>query len=218
MSLQGNNEEQDTADAAERNPAVERGESPAQVPPTATIFNPPQPPPGESPPDKNASKWRENTKLGLEVFGVVLLFAYTWFSCLQWLQIRYTNKLTARALDGSDTSLKLTLEKMQKQIDAMGVFAANAGYINQGVGNAVSELTQQAGTAKSSYEDSVRPYVQIAGTPPPDQPNNASEFNFIIALRNFGSIPATKFTVDSAFIVNGKNVQKEVARQNWTSA
>jgi hypothetical protein len=64
------------------------------------------------------SRWRKNTKFFLETFGVLLLFAYTCFSCLQWLQIRYTNALTDRALTGSNKSMQDTLQKMQAQTDA----------------------------------------------------------------------------------------------------
>jgi hypothetical protein len=55
------------------------------------------------------------------------LIVYTVFSVLQWAQIRWTNRLTREALNGSDSALKQTLEKLQSQINQMSRLADNAG-------------------------------------------------------------------------------------------
>jgi hypothetical protein len=97
------------------------------LPPTVHVFQSPPTPAADYPPNKEASKWRENTKLSLEITGLLVLIVYTVFSCLQWLQIRWTNRLTREALDGSAISLRQTLDKMQGEINEMKRLADNAG-------------------------------------------------------------------------------------------
>src|ERR1035437_4348626 len=103
---------------AESKTANQGGSSDPQLPPAIATPNPP-PSPASTPTSKEKTyERRENAKLVLEIIGVLLLLAYTWFTCLQWLQIRYTNNLTARALDGNDKALSQTTAKMQGQINA----------------------------------------------------------------------------------------------------
>jgi len=46
------------------------------------------------------------------------LIIYTIFSVLQWAQIRWTNRLTREALNGSDKALAQTIERLDRQIAA----------------------------------------------------------------------------------------------------
>jgi hypothetical protein len=131
MPLEGNEHEDNASDAPQQIAANQGGESGSGLPPVVGPPDSPPSPPGQNHSAQRSNNWRANTKLGLEIFGVVLLTAYTVFSCLQWLQIRYTNTLTARALDGSATTLRETLGKMQLQVDATNnwAVAANAGLL-----------------------------------------------------------------------------------------
>jgi hypothetical protein len=117
---------------SERNTAKEptnnqSSQSHAPLPPRSRSLNSPPAPPSNPPSNEEPSQWRENTKLGLEIFGLLVLICYTVFSCLQWLQIRWTNRLTREALDGSSYSLQQTLTKMQGQINEMHELATQAG-------------------------------------------------------------------------------------------
>lgn len=101
------------------------GDGNSGLPPTSAVMQPPQPPEPQSQPPRETG-WRENVTLGIEALGLTALVVYTVFSILQWAQIRYTNQLTARALDGSDKSLTQTLAKMQGQTDATNKLATQA--------------------------------------------------------------------------------------------
>jgi hypothetical protein len=127
MSLEGEDNKNYSSAAAQQVTTNQGGDAGSGLPPIAIPPQSPPPPSGENQPPQNNGKWRENTKIGLEIFGVVLLFAYTWFTCLQWLQIRWTNNLTREALNYNDESLNRTLKKMQGQIDEMHALAVNAG-------------------------------------------------------------------------------------------
>jgi hypothetical protein len=59
----------------------------------------------------------KRVEMGITALGLAALIVYTIFSIKQWAQIRYTNTLTAKALDSSDKALSQTLIKMQGQID-----------------------------------------------------------------------------------------------------
>lgn len=131
---------------------------------------------------REASKWREDITLGLEILGLAVLIIYTVFSCLQWLQIRWTNRLTREALDGNNTSLAKTLEKMQGQIDATARFA------------------DAAARSATAAETANRPYVGINGTEivylgktgSSRVPTPATQtMRFTVAVKNFGPIPGT---------------------------
>ncbi len=93
-------------------------EGSSSLPPVSAVPQPSQPPPSKRPPVTDTNKWWQDRKFVLELLGFAVLFAYTWFACLQWLQTQYANRLTARALDGSDHTLSETLKKMQAQSDA----------------------------------------------------------------------------------------------------
>lgn len=118
MPLESNEHDNDASDAGEREASEQKGEARPQVPPIAPPPNPPIAPPASGQPSQQPSNWRENTKTGLEIFGLVVLVAYTVFSCLQWMQIRWTNRLTREALSHSEETLGQTTDKMQGQIDA----------------------------------------------------------------------------------------------------
>src|SRR5271157_2512334 len=127
MSLKGDSEKNSQSQTGDHKATDETDEPKRELPP---IYNPPQPPPPPNtnpPPSHKSSQWRENTKLGLEIVGLTVLIAYTIFSCLQWLQIRWTNRLTREALDGSNISLQQTLGKMQEQVNQMSRLADNTG-------------------------------------------------------------------------------------------
>jgi hypothetical protein len=173
MPLEGDQQLHDPGNAREDEPCTEGTESGEKLPPSGAPSYPPQSPCRYSPSDKNKSKWKKNTKFGLEIFGILVLFAYTWFSCLQWLQIRYTNYLTSRALDDGNTSLSKTLTKMQGQIDATnrlyaeaqkqttsaGTMATNSGVQATATQNAADAAKSAAKTANESLHVSERAYL-----------------------------------------------------------
>lgn len=105
-----------SGDGSEKPNANNRQTSPCLSP----IITPPHFPPapaGSNPTEKNCD-WRKDVTLGIEFLGLAALIVYTVFSILQWQQIRWTNRLTREALNGSDKALNQTLVKMQKQVDA----------------------------------------------------------------------------------------------------
>jgi hypothetical protein len=173
MSLENNEQEHDTSNAGKNEANKKRSESPPQMSPTAPPPDPPQPPSAPPSADNNPSKWRENTKIGLEIFGVLLLFAYTWFTCLQWLQIRWTNRLTREALNDNDKTLSQTLAKLQGQIDATNVLAGhakdqadhaavmatNSGTQATATTNAAIAAKSAADTAKEALHTTERAYI-----------------------------------------------------------
>ena len=149
MSVEDHENEHGLRDPGEHEIAKNNGHFGTQLPPDSP---PPKPPPTHSYESSSKVKlgnWRENTKLGLEILGVLILIAYTCFSGLQWLQIRWTNQLTREALNGNDKSLRLTLNKMQRQIDEMERLADNAG--NQANASlAANKLTEESVRGKIS--------------------------------------------------------------------
>ncbi len=70
MSLE-DEQEHYTADAGRQEADGERGEPPRKLPPINNPLQPPQPPASDPPSDENPSSWRQNTKLGLEIFGLL---------------------------------------------------------------------------------------------------------------------------------------------------
>jgi hypothetical protein len=116
MGLESDSQVNPQTETRGHEPSNEERETTHELPPIANPPQPPPAPPANPPPDKEPSKWRENTKLCLEIFGLAVLCAYTVFSCLQWLQIRWTNRLTREALDGSNSALQQTLGRMEWQI------------------------------------------------------------------------------------------------------
>lgn len=126
MDLQSDSDKNPQAKAGDNESGNERHQPAGELPSIVKSLQSPPSPSANPPPDEKPSKWRENTKLGLEIFGLAVLCAYTVFSCLQWLQIRWTNRLTREALDGSGSALTQTLDKMQGQITQMSRLADNA--------------------------------------------------------------------------------------------
>jgi hypothetical protein len=126
--------EKNTAHTRDNVPAKTGNDADAGLPPVVAPSQPPQAPAPQSPTPENSEKWWKDKKFVLECLGFVVLCGYTWFACLQWLQIRYTNGLTARALDGNDKTLSLTLGKMQGQTDATNRLAKDQEIAN---GNAI---------------------------------------------------------------------------------
>ncbi|TCK71610.1 hypothetical protein [Acidipila rosea] len=110
--------EEDPPNARGDESADKDGKSPVSISPISSHPQPPPTPPGSAQPAKEPSKWRDNVKLGIELLGLAALIVYTVFSILQWAQIRWTNRLTREALNGSDYTLQETLKKMQAQTDA----------------------------------------------------------------------------------------------------
>lgn len=172
MSLEGDSQVNSKSGARDHETGNERRKTQDKLP-IGNPLQPPPAPPANPPPDNKPSQRRENTKLGLEIIGLAVLIAYTIFSGLQWLQIRWTNRLTREALNGSNVSLQQTLQKMQNQIDQMSRLADNAGRQadrtkdladrahDQAVATkqAADAATSAATTAKASLHVSERAYV-----------------------------------------------------------
>lgn len=162
MHLKGNDDQNSQSQTSDYKAAHEAGEARDELPP---IYNPPQPPPPPTtnpPPHHEPRQWRENTKLGLEIVGLTVLIAYTVFSCLQWLQIRWTNRLTREALDGSNISLQQTLGKMQEQVNQMKRLADNAGEQVGKLQDGVNETHALAIAAQSANKNALeadRPWM-----------------------------------------------------------
>jgi hypothetical protein len=148
MPLEGDDHKNDPSGAAQQIAPNQGGESGSGLPPIVGPPNPPPTPSSENQRGKSDSKWRENTKLGLEIGGLLILLIYTLFSALQWAQIRWTNRLTREALNDNGQSLQATLGKMQGQIDAM-----NAS-VQQG-----SRLAKATEEANANVVDADRPWM-----------------------------------------------------------
>lgn len=202
--LEGNRSENNPADNPEREPPYEGTGAENKLPPIVAPPEPPQAPASTEAPDKEPSKWRENTKLGLEIAGVVILICYTVFTYLQWHQIRRTNDLTKTALDGSKDSLGQTLLKMQGQTDATNrlygeaqkqtaqatTLATNSGIQAGEAKVAAGAATSAANTAKDALHVSERAYVVI-GTPNLEVAKKAIS----LPVQNTGHIPSGKVEV-----------------------
>jgi hypothetical protein len=102
MSLEGDSHVNSQAEAGDHKSSNQGNELPGELPPTGNQPQSPPPTPADPPSHQEGSKWRENTKLGLEIVGLAALIIYTIFSILQWAQIRWTNRLTREALNGSE--------------------------------------------------------------------------------------------------------------------
>lgn len=228
MSLENNEHEHDTSNAGQNEANEERSESPPQIPP-APPRPPAQPPSTPRPADNNSRKWRENTKIGLEIFGALLLFAYTWFTCLQWLQIRWTNHLTREALNDNDKTLSQTLAKLQGQIDATNVLAGyakdqadhaavmatNSGTQARTTTNAAIAAKSAADTSKEALHISERAYI-TTGAPTLNMDTRV----VAIPVVNTGHIPSggVKMVVHEATIdVNPEDDSRQIVptEQHW---
>lgn len=123
--LEGDRNEDNPADNPKREPAIEGDGSSDKLPPTPAPPEPPPTPPSTEASENSAHERRENAKLILEVAGVFILCIYTFFTALQWSQIRWTNRLTREALDGNNYALGQTLDKMGAQVAQAGRQADN---------------------------------------------------------------------------------------------
>ena len=129
MSLDPRKGEQEdhTTRASDQITADDSGNRDSGLSLIAAMFQPPQPTAPQQPATQQPEKWYKDRKFVLECLGFLVLSTYTLFSCLQWLQIRWTNKLTREALDGSNGALTQTLAKMQAQIDETSKLADATG-------------------------------------------------------------------------------------------
>jgi hypothetical protein len=199
------------------------------LPPIVLPPNTPQPLGSPNQPAGEPKKWWQDRKYVLELCGFVILCAYTWFACLQWLQIRYTNGLTARALDGNKQTLDLTLGKMQAQIDT-----ANAQYGQQilqtghtatmaassetqatATTSAAQATKDAADTAKEALHTTERAYI-TTGAPT----LNMDTHIVSIPVVNTGHIPsgAVKMVVHEATLdVNPTDDPRQIvpSEQHW---
>jgi hypothetical protein len=181
MQIGNHGDENHSTDEGNQEPAHNGGESNSQLPPTGTAPDPPPSPPGDTRSDENPSKWRENTKLILEILGLIVLIVYTVFSALQWAQIRWTNHLTREALNASNTSLSQTLEKMQGQINEM------------------HRLADETHTANANFVFSDRPWLAITISITDFGPNKTPIKE--VRIVNSGKRPAliTNFSTDGRY-------------------
>lgn len=168
------------------------------------IIAPPQSPQSPTPHDPAAqkSKWWdkcwEHKQFILELVAFAVLCAYTGFACLQWLQIKWTNKLTREALDGSGQTLQATLGKMQGQIDEMHALAGNAGTQATQTTNLVTVTRDLASWSKQSAEVELalnRPVVIAQNPVLQMNPFNSSrprqiDGYLVLSLQNSGRLTA----------------------------
>jgi len=127
--------QKDSTSTGDQIAANKGGDTGQRLPPASTPPQPPEPPAPHEPAPEQPYKWRRDLKLGIEFLGLTALIVYTVFSILQWAQIRWTNRLTREALNGSNETLRQTTEKMQLQANAMNRLAkatedANANVID----------------------------------------------------------------------------------------
>jgi hypothetical protein len=165
-----------------------------QTPPTPAT----NPPPSEKP-----CKWRENTKLILEIIGLAVLIVYTVFSGLQWAQIRWTNRLTREALNGSNVALQQTLDKMQQQITQMSRMADNTRI-------QATNTDTLAGFSKGQLEvmqSGQRPWLAVEAS---IKDRGGDTIDYGAAIKNFGSVPAIRvgfdLTVKAAKQITGESI------------
>ena len=176
MPPNGNQEEQDARNAGQNKTADQGGDPcPKVVPTTASTPQAPQSPPSRGPTNNDASNWRGNLKLGIEIVGLLVLITYTWFACLQWLQIRWTNRLTREALDSNSGTLQRTLDKMQGQIEATNrlyteaqrqtrqdtIMASNSGTQATASKQSAHAAESAANTAVNTLHVTERAYIAI---------------------------------------------------------
>ena len=183
------------------NPQSETGEHESQnqtpgsrdkLPPIVDSLQPPPSPSAHAPTGDKRYGWRENTKFALEVIGLCVLIAYTVFSCLQWLQIRWTNRLTREALDGNAQSLYQTLNKMQGEIDEIKRLADNAGIQAQKIGSLASYTKRSGDIALEALAAQDRPWVGLEKLEQVNEVAIGSSVKMRAWLVNYGHGPALK--------------------------
>jgi hypothetical protein len=164
--------------------------------------DPPDPPesPRTTPPSPDHSgHWYKDRKFVLEVLGFLVLFAYTWFACLQWLQIRWSNRLTREALNDNSFTLQETLKKLQGQIEATDrlyveaqkqtansrTLATNSGTQAGATLTGANAAQSAAETAKATLHISQRAYI-ITGIPVP----SVDMKSINVPIFNVGHLPS----------------------------
>jgi hypothetical protein len=144
---------------------------------------------------KTEKDWRDRAKFWAEIAGLVFLIAYTVFSCLQWLQIRWTNRLTREALDKSNYSLEQTLAKMQGQTDQMHQLAVHAKNQADRTKDIADAADRSAKTAQASLVVVNRPWIGAIGDPVfTFDPLPSNGFKVQIPVLNSGLSPALRST------------------------
>ena len=160
---------------------------------------------------KSEKNWMDYVKFGGELLGLLVLIVYTTFAALQWLQIRWTNRLTREALDGSDKQLQQTLTKMQGQIDQIKRLADRAGIqADQAViaANAARITNEQLiRTQRAFVSFSIAPAI----TPEIGMPlNKVIGGNMELRWDNSGTTP----TKDAIARVHNRTRRKEIGPQD----
>jgi hypothetical protein len=169
--LEGDRPENKSANNPEHEAAIECDNASDKLPPIPALSEPPEVPSSTAAPEYEPSKWRENTKLGLEIAGVLILIVYTVFTAMQWHQIRRTNDLTAQALKDSGDSLGKTLDKMQLQVNATNSLygeaqkqTAQAAVLAHNSSIQAAQAKVSADAAKSAADTAIagtRPWIKI---------------------------------------------------------
>ncbi len=220
--------EGDPPDTSGQESAYEGSKAPPSLPPRNSPPQPPPPPEAGNNPAAKGSDWRNNIKLGVECIGLVALIVYTVFSVLQWAQIRWTNRLTREALDGSNSTLSQTLTKMQAQTDATNrlyqeaqkqtasaaTMAKNSGIQAKANGRSADAAKSAADTAKETLLVSERAYIRLEG---PTLDFAAKAMNLPIV--NSGRLPSGPMTtiVHSATFVSTSDrvFDRDVVDKSW---
>jgi hypothetical protein len=130
--------------------------------PPYSIPEPTQPQTSGMPPIENKDNWWNDRKFVLELLGFAVLTAYTVFSCLQWLQIRWTNNLTQQALSRADQNAQDSSKQFQVQL---GRYDANLGVSQIMAGQAITQAQQTTKISADTHDLAVAAQHQsIAST------------------------------------------------------
>jgi hypothetical protein len=135
------------------------------------------------------------TGIILVVVGIIAVCIYDG----QLAEMRSTNELTRKALNGNDRALVQTLEQMKAQVAAMSTLATNAGTQATQTTNLVAQATRSAAAAKSAADTardalhiSEKAYI-ITYSPTFDAEAHVITMN----LSNAGRIPAGKVRIEA---------------------
>ncbi len=74
-----------------------------------------QPPRGKNHAPDEPEHWWQDRKYKLELCGFAVLVGYTIFSGLMWWHVRWTNKMMREGLDGNNSAIKQTLDRLDWQ-------------------------------------------------------------------------------------------------------
>lgn len=124
------------------------------LPPVIPSSNPPQPPDTPSQPTNNAQRWWQDRKWILELAAFSVLFVYTIFSGLQWWHYRWANTMTREALNGNNSSIQQTLDRMTWQIKETHEIAKQT----------LTQAQQTTKLATDTHELAVQAKIQSQGT------------------------------------------------------